>query len=277
MTQTIAQTEKGPIEYRFEGKGPTVVVLNGGHCSRESRLSHEKLIEHGYSVLTPSRPGYDSTPSDVGNSAQAAADALAALLDTLQISTVDVIGISAAGPTALSFVQQHPGRVRKLILESAVATDWDEQTKRRSRIPFGRFAKVTWAAMHMMLKLFPTVIIKALLHDLTVLDVDMVVKRMSQDELAFIKRMIQTSQASTGFLNDIEHKVNNLATISKPVLVMYSPNDKTVSPNNAQRVASEIATCELFEVPSDTHLIWIGTSAKEVWNRRLMFLRYYIG
>lgn len=272
MTQTIAQTEKGPIEYRFEGHGPTVVVLNGGHCSRESRLSHEKLIEHGYSVLTPSRPGYDSTPSDVGKSAQAAADALAALLDTLQISTVDVIGISAAGPTALAFVQQHPRRVRKLILESAVTTDWDERTKRGSRIGFGGAAKVTWAVMHMMLKLLPTVLIKVLLRDLTVLDASVVINRMSQDDLAFVKRMIQTSQASTGFLNDIEHKVDNLAAITRPVLVMYSPNDKTVSPKNAQRVASEIATCELYEVPSDTHMIWIGRSAKDVWNKRLSFL-----
>jgi len=272
MTQKIARTPRGSIEYRLEGSGPTIVVLNGGHCSRDTRLSHEKLTEHSFSVLTPSRPGYDSTPSEVGKSAQAAADALATLLDTLQISTVDVIGISAAGPTALAFVQQHPSRVRKLILESAVATDWDEQTKRRSRIPFGGAAKVTWAVMHMMLKLFPTVIIKALLHDLTVLDVNMVINRMSQDDLAFVKRMIQTSQASTGFLNDIEHKVDNLATITKSVLVMYSPNDRTVSPNNARRVASEIATCELFEVPSDTHLIWIGDSAKDVWKKRLSFL-----
>ena len=272
MTQTIAQTEKGSIEYRFEGSGPTIVVLNGGHCSRETRLSHEKLIEHGFSVLTPSRPGYDSTPSGVGKSAQAAADALAALLDTLQISTVDVIGISAAGPTALAFAQQHPSRLRKLILESAVATDWDERIKRVSRIGFGGAGKVTWAVMHMMLKLFPTVIIKFLLHDLTVLDANVVINRMSQDDLAFVKRMIQTSQASTGFLNDIEHKVNNLATITKPVLVMYSPNDGTVSPKNARRLANEIATCELYEVPSDTHLIWIGDSAKYVWKKRLSFL-----
>jgi len=272
MPQSIAKTAKGLIEYRLEGHGPTIVVLNGGHCSRESRLSHEKLIEEGFSVLTPSRPGYDSTPSDVGKSAQAAADALAALLDTLQISTVDVIGISAAGPTALAFVQQYPSRVRKLVLESAVATDWDEQSKRRSRIGFGRAAKATWGFMHWMLKLFPTVIIKALLQDLTVLNVDIVMERMSQDDLAFIKRMLQASQASTGFMNDIEHKVNNLAAITKPVLVMYSPNDKTVSPNNARRVAREIATCELLEVPSDTHLIWIGRSAKDVWNRRLSFL-----
>ena len=273
MTQNIARTSKGPIEYRFEGSGPTIVVLNGGHCSRETRLSHEKLTEHGFSVLTPSRPGYDSTPSEVGKSAQAAADALVTLLDTLQISSVDVIGISAAGPTALAFVEKYPIRVRKLILESAVATDWDEQTKKRSRIGFGGAAKVTWAVMHIMLKLFPTVIIKALMHDLTVLDVNMVIKRMSQDDLAFVKRMLQTSQASTGFLNDIEHKVDNLATITKPVLVMYSPNDGTVSPKNAQRLASEIATCELYEVPSDTHLIWIGDCAQAVWKKRLSFLR----
>src|SRR3972149_11621259 len=156
MTQNIARTSRGSIEYRFEGSGPTIVVLNGGHCSRDTRLSHEKLTEHGFSILTPSRPGYDSTPSEVGKSAQAAADALATLLDTLQISAVDVIGISAAGPTALAFLQQHPGRVRKVVLESAVATDWDEQTKRRSRIGFGRAATVTWGFMHLLLKLFPT-------------------------------------------------------------------------------------------------------------------------
>jgi pimeloyl-ACP methyl ester carboxylesterase len=270
---TIARTTNGSIEYRLEGGGPTIVVLNGGHCSRDTRLSHERLIEHGFSVLTPSRPGYDSTPSSVGKSAQAAADALAALLDTLQISAVDVIGISAAGPTALAFVQRHPNRTRKLILESAVTTDWDEQTKKRSRIGFGRAEKVTWAFMHLMLKLFPKMMIKALLHDLTILDVDEVVKRMSQDDLAFIKHIIQSSQSGTGFMNDIEHRVDNLAAITRPVLAMYSPNDKTVSPKNARRVASEVASCELYEVPSDTHLIWIGKSANDVWQKRLSFLR----
>ena len=273
MSQNIAKTAKGPIEYRLEGSGPTIMVLNGGHCSRDTRLSHERLIEHGFSVLTPSRPGYDSTPSYVGKSAQAAADALAALLDILQIAVVDVIGISAAGPTALAFAQHHPSRTRKLILESAMTIDWDEQTKKRSRIGFGRAEKVTWAFMHLMLKLFPKMMIKALLHDLTVLDVDEVIKRMTEDELTFIKRMLQTSRSGTGFMNDIEHRVDNLAAITRPVLAMYSPNDKTVSPKNARRVASEVASCELYEVPSDTHLIWIGKSANDVWQKRLSFLR----
>jgi hypothetical protein len=71
-----------------------VVVLNGGHCSRESRLSHERLTQCRFSVLTPSRPGYDGTPAGVGKTAQEAADALSALLETLQILSADVIGIS---------------------------------------------------------------------------------------------------------------------------------------------------------------------------------------
>lgn len=272
MSQNTAKTTLGPIEYRLEGKGPTIMVLNGGHCSRDTRLSHERLADYGFSVLTPSRPGYDSTPASVGKSAQAAADALAALLDTLQITAVDVIGISAAGPTALAFAQRHPSRTRKLILESAVTTDWDEKTKRRSRIGFGRAEKVTWAFMHLLLKLFPTVIIKVLLHDLTVLNVDEVINRMAEDDLNFIKRMLQTSRSGTGFVNDIEHKVENLASISAPVLVMYSPHDRTVSPQNAQRIANEIPNHELYAVPSDTHLIWIGKTAHDVWQKRLVFL-----
>lgn len=250
-----------------------VMVLNGGHCSRDSRLSHEQLTKEGFSVLTPSRPGYDATPRDVGRTAQDAADALAALLDALHTPVLDVIGISAAGPTALAFAQRHPNRTRKLILESAMATDWDEHTKRRARMGFGRARNVTWATMHLMLKLFPTAMIKALLRDLTVLDVDEVIQRLSPGDLDFIKRMIQTSRSSLGFMNDIEHRVDNLSRITTPLLAMYSPNDKTVSPNNARRVADEVAASELYEVPSDTHLIWIGQSANSVWKKRLSFLR----
>ena len=147
--QVMAKTEKGAIEYRFEGTGPTVVVLNGGHCSRDSRFSHEKLAVHGFSVLTPSRPGYDNTPSAVGKTAQAAADAMALLLDQLQIPTVDVIGISAAGPTALAFAQQHPNRLRKLVLESAITAPWEEGVKSRSRLLFGRTQSLTGLCLDM--------------------------------------------------------------------------------------------------------------------------------
>jgi pimeloyl-ACP methyl ester carboxylesterase len=269
----MAYTPMGPIEYRLEGNGPTIMVLNGGHCSRDTRLSHERLAEVGFSVLTPSRPGYDDTPSETGRTAQEAADGLAALLDVLQIPRAHVIGVSAAGHTALSFAQRHPGRTQKLILESAMTMDWSEVQKKRSRIGFGRAERVTWGVMHTLLKLFPMLMIKTLMKDLTTLDVDEVLKRMSDADMAFIRRMLQTSRSGTGFMNDIEHHIENLVEITNPVLVMFSPNDNTVSPMNAQRVCREVKNCELYEVASDSHLIWIGRSANAVWNKRLSFLQ----
>ena len=273
MSIQIAHTSKGPIEYRLEGSGPVVLVLNGGHCSRDTRLSHEGLVFEGFSVLTPSRPGYDSTPAAVGRTAQAAADAMAALLDELSIQTVSVIGISAAGPTALAFAQRHPGRTQKLVLESAVTTEWDATTKVLSHCGFGRAARVTWAVLKSALRLAPRTTLKALLHELTTLKVEDVLRRMSEDDIRFITQMFRTLRSGAGFVNDIEHRVDQLHTLQAPVLAMYSPHDKSVPPKNARRVAREVPQCQLYEVPADSHLIWIGPHAGEVWQKRLAFLR----
>jgi pimeloyl-ACP methyl ester carboxylesterase len=273
MLQKTAITSKGPIEYRWEGEGPTVVVLNGGHCSRDTRLSHERLALHGYSVLTPSRPGYDSTPSSVGRTAQEAADSLAELLNELQVPLVDVIGISAAGPTALAFAQQHPDKLRKLVLESAVTTRWGDEIKILSRLGFGRIERATWSLIKLVLKIMPNMMIRAMVQQLTTLDVNEVLRRMNKDDLMFVHRMIETSRSGTGFINDIEHYIDNLSGIVAPVLVMYSLNDKFVPEKNAARVAAEVERCELYGVPADTHLIWIGKGANDVWLKRLSFLR----
>src|SRR5437763_16169698 len=118
---TIAQTEKGPIEYRVVGQGPAVLVLNGGHTNCNSPLGHEPFfLEQGYQLVIPSRPGYGKTPSSTGRTAEAFADALVGLLDHLHLERVIVIGISAAGPTALQLAGRHPKRVSKLILQNAV-------------------------------------------------------------------------------------------------------------------------------------------------------------
>ena len=272
--QRIAKTAKGPIEYRLEGQGPTIMVLNGGHCCRNTRLSHERLAEHGFTVLTPSRPGYDDTPSSVGKTAQEAADALAALLDALEIPAADMIGISAAGPTALEFAKRHPGRIRKLVLESAVvAMVWDERTKRGARLLFGRMEKVTWGLTRLALRLMPVTVIRAVMRELTTLVVNEVIKRMSQDDMEFVRRMIEASRSGTGFLNDLDHRVDDLSGIDAPILVMHSLFDRAVPPENAKRIAAKSRACELFEIHSDSHLIWIGEFADAVWRRRLSFLK----
>lgn len=270
--QRIAQTQKGPIEYRLEGQGTPVVVLNGGHCSRETRLSHERLVQCGFLVVTMSRPGYDDTPSVVGRSAQEAADGLAALLNTLGIAMADVIGISAAGPTALAFAQQHPGRIRRLVLESAVTLPWGAGMKAGSRLMFGPTERVTWAAMRAYARLMPGAAVRTLMLGLTTLDVRTVVDRLSPDDVAYVIRMIEASHSGRGFMNDIEHEVSGLDCINCPTLVMYSPHDKSVRPENSTRLSGDIPGCQIYATDADSHLLWIGKSAAAVWDRRLAFL-----
>src|SRR2546422_8267015 len=118
---SMAQMEKGPIEYRVVGQGPAVLVLNGGHTNCNSPLGHEQFfLDQGYQLVIPSRPGYGKTPSSTGRTAEAFADALVGLLDHLHLERVIVIGISAAGPTALQLAGRHPERVSKVILQNAV-------------------------------------------------------------------------------------------------------------------------------------------------------------
>lgn len=52
------------------------------------------------------------------------ADDLAALLDELAVSQVDLCGMSLGGATALSFALQHPERVRRLVLISPLIAGW---------------------------------------------------------------------------------------------------------------------------------------------------------
>ena len=270
--QQIARTDKGPIEYRLEGSGAPIMVLNGGHCSRRTRLSHERLACSGFLVLTPSRPGYDGTPAEIGRSARDAADCLAALMETLGIPRLDVIGISAAGPTALAFAQRYPTKIRRLVLESAVSLPWDERTKRGSRLVFWSAERMTWAAMRAFVRIAPRAAVRTMLLELTTLDVASVVRGMGAADLAYVVRMIEASRSGRGFLNDIEHQVSDLSGIACPTLAMYTRHDKAVRPENALRLAREMSECAVYDTRADCHLIWIGKSADAVWNRRLEFL-----
>jgi pimeloyl-ACP methyl ester carboxylesterase len=154
-----------------------------------------------------------------------------------------------------------------------MTAEWDEAIRHHARRLFGRTEKLTWAMLRLALRLMPATITKIMMREFTTLNVDQVLRRMSRDDILFVQRMIRTMRSGTGFINDIEHRVDQLSTIQTPILVMYSPHDKSVPAKHPQRVAREVAHSELYEVPADSHLIWIGASAEQVWQKRLSFLQ----
>lgn len=105
---------------RESGSGPAVVLLHGQPGSRADWDPVASLLSSDFRVIVPDRPGY----GDTGGRARGIAgnaDAVARLLDRLEIDRATVVGHSWGGAPALAFANRHPERVHGLVLVSSVA------------------------------------------------------------------------------------------------------------------------------------------------------------
>jgi len=118
---SIAETTAGPVEFLRDGEGAPVLIFHaapGGFD--QAMLFGSSLADQKYQIIAPSRPGYLRTPLTSGLTPEKQADAMAALLDTLGIDNVAVMGVSLGAPAALEFCRRYPGRAWALVLISAV-------------------------------------------------------------------------------------------------------------------------------------------------------------
>lgn len=272
MTSTLLDTSKGFVEFSYKGIGPTILLLKGGHSSRDTDLSHSSLIYEGYSLLTISRPGYDYTDTTTGRTPAEFAESISEVLDHLDINKVSLIAISDAGPSGIAFAAHYPSRVDKLILEAARTSPWDACQRRNRKILFSPSESFVWSSIRATLRVFPDLAMKIILSDMTTDNVEDYMNNLTPNDRSFIYEMLLTSQSKRGFVLDIDHSLTNMTQINVPVLGMYSQKDKSVPYTNALLLKSKIPHSEIYEVEADSHLIWIGKDAKEVWNKRLAFL-----
>jgi pimeloyl-ACP methyl ester carboxylesterase len=110
-------TACGPIEYATTGEGDPVLVLHGitGGFDQGIDLATSHLGP-GLRAIAPSRFGYLRTPMPPDATPASQADALACLLDSLQIDRAAVVAFSAGGASAVQLALRHPDRVAALVL-----------------------------------------------------------------------------------------------------------------------------------------------------------------
>jgi pimeloyl-ACP methyl ester carboxylesterase len=275
-TKRIAHTSHGPIEYRIVGWGPAVLALNGGHTNGASPLGHERFfVEHGYQLIIPSRPGYGRTPSATGKTAEAFADALVGLLDLLQLERVIVLGISAAGPTALQFAGRCPERVSLLILQNAVtgARFPGQVARLGAYVIFNRWTeRWTWAAFRAFARVSPQRALITMMDSLSSLEPAQVVATMSQEQQRAALTFLLTSRSGSGFLHDIHHHCGDLRRITAPTLIIASQYDGSVDLTHARYAADHIPDSELFVCPAESHLLWFSPCNTDVEEKMRAFL-----
>jgi 2-hydroxy-6-oxonona-2,4-dienedioate hydrolase len=113
----MVDTDIGPVEYADEGAGMPLLSIHGAGGGHDQGLANVfDLVGNGFRIIAPSRFGYLRTPVPGDTSSAAQADAHAALLDSLKINRVIVVGASAGARSAVEFAIRHPGRAVALIL-----------------------------------------------------------------------------------------------------------------------------------------------------------------
>jgi pimeloyl-ACP methyl ester carboxylesterase len=275
--KTIAQTPKGPIEYRLAGQGPTVLVLNGGHTNCDSPLGHERFfLDQGYQLVIPSRPGYGNTPSGVGQTAEAFADALIGLLDQLNLEQIIVVGISAGGPTTLQLAGRHSARVSKVILQNAVTGGKfpDLATRIGAYMIFNSWMeRWTWSAFRAFGRAAPTRALKMMMGSLSSLNTAQVVTTMTPEQQQAALAFLLASRSGAGFLHDLQHQCGDLQRITAPTLVIESKYDGSVDASHASYAADHIPNADLFISPAESHLMWFSRFNAEIENKMRAFLQ----
>ncbi|MGA7689696.1 MAG: alpha/beta hydrolase [Jiangellales bacterium] len=110
------------MEYAERGIGPPLLSLHGSPSAFENGLLIAEFARvNGFRVIAPSRPGYGRTPLGTGRTPVEQADALAGLLDTLDLDRVAVLAMSGGGPAGYALAGAHPDRVSRLLQVESIA------------------------------------------------------------------------------------------------------------------------------------------------------------
>lgn len=241
-TPQIADLPMGKMQFAIYGEGIPLLFLHGGVGGYDqSILLFKRYIPQGYKMICPSRPGYLGTPLETGQSKEAQADALAALLDYLQINSIIITGISAGGLSLYTFASRHPERVKAIIAIDAIAGEYliPEQTGKIAQNMFLTDFSL-WFTKESLVY-FPETVIKNLIRAEGYLDqqkIDQRVKEIveSQEQLEVIAELIYSmsdyAPRQLGTINDMKEGANakwdNFAKIECPALIIHGTHDADV-------------------------------------------------
>ncbi len=278
MTSQLVTTQSGTIEYTLQGSGPAVLVCHGTSSDCFSACLTEPLLEAGFTVLTPSRPGYGRTSLEVGRSAAEGAQALVLLLDALQIESCASMGVSGGGPTAVALAAGYPQRVSRLILAAALTRPEgrrSEPSYENQMAFYGPMHSLTWGMLGLVSRVSPRSMARQTMTVFSTHDPNDILPLLSAGDVETIARFYQGHSSRQGALNDANHVVGAdlLSQISQPTLVVHSREDSSVPFSHAEWSLKNIPHAELCEAGCTGHFFWVGPDAARITQRVVEFLR----
>ncbi len=255
----------GRIEAALTGQGSPVLISHGSAGGYDMGLWLAQLIGGPFRYIAPSRFGYLRSASPPDATPEAQADIYAALLDTLGVEAVLLIGLSAGGASALQFALRHPGRCRGLILLSAVSQSVPPLSPLlRAIYPYMlKSDLVPW----LFYRLAPQAVFQANGVSRSLL------KRIEPDreKMQLLDALYWTTFPSSlrreGMLNDLERlstfPVYPLERIRLPTLVIHAVNDPIIPFASGEFSAAAIPGAQFLRLEDGGHFACV-TQREEV-------------
>ena len=280
----LIETDRGPVEYSEAGSGELVLYFHGTGVTGDVMLDVESpLVEDGFRLIIPNRPGYGRTPLAPHGSAAGCADVCAALLDAMGLARVHVMGSSGGAAFAIAFAARHSARTRSLVLLCPQLHRWDERrwlpvTSGRTlpllRRPFLRRILLTLYRLQL-----PLMSVKQLMkteaggryNDVAA---DPATEALCRTTLTAMKQ----GTKSPGFENDFvvfisEDIPGENSSLEAPTLMIHDEQDPMAPVDHVDWFASMVPDCERVSVHAAGHLIWVGPEADVMHKSRVRFLR----
>lgn len=287
---TVVDTMAGPVEYTIIGdSGPVLAFMHGGPGSYYSALAYfSDFMDKGFRCLTWSRPGFLRTPLSTGITPEAQADALAALLDTLSIDTIAVIGASAGGPPAYQFAIRHPNRIWALVQADSISQAYNPEVNPQPGVETWVYLINQDSGMWLYNAMFEYANLGTARHFIGMMSVlsdeqkddlaeSILVNTTKLDMLGkILLSMGPNSLLKVGTFNDIEHYAAmppmSLEKITAPTLILHGTADGDVPAEDAIYAASKIAGSELYWVENGIHVAPLSENSEAAMNKMLDFL-----
>ena len=288
----VIQTSVGPVEYAKMGKGPVILISHGGATGYDNIYIYKDLVDEGFTLVCPSRPGYLRTPLDVGPAFEEQADMMAALLDALKIKEkAFMLGISLGGPTALQFALRHPDRCKGLIMQEAVSKKYLPSQKAKDsflgKLFLSKFGSdLSGWIQYLAVKYAPVSVFDEYLQIETFYDKDKT-KQLAEEIMkdpkeveklkALINMISPMSKRKTGLKSEMEYAAKipryPLEKIKVPTLVTQSKVDRNVEFDNGEFVAKTIPNAEFYSFDGLGHLFWFGDEWQTIYSKMVSFLK----
>lgn len=240
-------TARGAFEVIDEGdrSAPTVVLVHGFPFSSEAWRDDAAALAQRLRIVAPSMRGFGGTPSVAEVSVDAMADDVAAVLDTLGVTSPVVMGgLSMGGYVTLAFARRHATRVRALVLADTRAdADSDEARANRdaaiARVEKGELEGVVDGLLEKIVS--PKTRAKR----------PHVFERIRRMMLAATPASVI---AMLRALRDRPDARPGLAAIAVPVLVVVGEDDALMPPAISEGLAAGLRDSRIVTIPEAGHI-----------------------